>query len=507
MKLVSLNRVFPLFMVVIASCLAPPVESPATDTIEERRIYVPQTARNKVDILFMVDNSDSMKPKQDELKARFPQLIQQLRDFASRGLPAWYHLGVVTSDLGAGASNSCAKGGDGGRLNVTDRSDPKQPKSCGLGGGVSYLDFNQLDGSANVVGTVEDAFQCIASVGVAGCGFEHQLESVYQALTANTAENQGFLRDDAALVVVFLTDEDDCSAPADTDLFDQTKSGTDYSQPGNYGPLDSFRCTQFGILSNGAPLPWPMTGNFTNLSPAPLTDGPGPGKLFSIDRYSALFTADRAHGGLKDRPEDDLLVIGISAPAAPFRTLLSDPSTTGPYQPCGSYNGGKCTVVLDHSCQAAADANYVGDPAVRLRAAVESAANHDDGTSICDGSYDQALEKVGDFIGSILNAGCIGAPIDNPDHPDCAVAEITTTTAGVQLPEESLPWCGAPNGPMTASLPCWQLVPRPNCVPVENPKDGTKQQLGFEVKRDPNTALSGMVKDEVECAIVAASMR
>jgi hypothetical protein len=489
-------------MMTIASCLGPPVESPKTNTIEERRIYVPQTARNKVDILFMVDNSDSMKPKQDQLKARFPQLVQQLRDFATRGLPAWYHLGVVTSDMGAGASNSCAKGGDGGRLNVADRSNPNAPPvSCGLGGGVSYIDFNQLDGSANVVGTVEDAFQCIASVGVSGCGFEHQLEAVHQALTANVAENQGFLRDDAALVVVFLTDEDDCSAPPDTDLFDQTKTGTDYSQPGNYGPLDSFRCTQFGILSNGAPLPWPMTGTFTNVSPAPLTDGVGPGKLFSVDRYATLFTADRAHGGLKDDPENDLLVIGISAPTAPFRTLLSNPDTTGPYAACSNYNGGNCTVVLDHSCQAAADANYDGDPAVRLRAAIESAANHDDDTSICDGSYDQALQKVSDFIQSVVGHECIGAPIDNPDQPDCAVAEFTTTTAGVQLPEQSLPWCGAPN----AGPPCWELVMRPDCSPVTNPLDGTKQQLGFQVNRDPNTVLQGTVKDEVECAIVAAS--
>jgi L-ascorbate metabolism protein UlaG (beta-lactamase superfamily) len=63
----------------------------------------------------------------------------------------------------------------------------------------------------------------MAAVGDAGCGFEQHLEASYQALhdvLPNDARNHSFLRSDALLAIVFVADEDDCSAPGDTDLFD-----------------------------------------------------------------------------------------------------------------------------------------------------------------------------------------------------------------------------------------------------------------------------------------------
>jgi hypothetical protein len=79
------------------------------------------------------------------------------------------------------------------------------------------------------------AFRCVAKLGKNGCGLEQPLESVLKALTspdsslrftsnskgqgeawgAHTVSgpNAGFLRDEAVLVVVFLTDEEDCSVP------------------------------------------------------------------------------------------------------------------------------------------------------------------------------------------------------------------------------------------------------------------------------------------------------
>src|SRR4051794_35078122 len=85
-------------------CLAPPVESPPITTVGEVPVDVVLTRQQEVDILFMIDNSNSMAAKQAQLKQRFPSFIGKLRDFAGRGLAASYHLGVVTSDLGAGHS-------------------------------------------------------------------------------------------------------------------------------------------------------------------------------------------------------------------------------------------------------------------------------------------------------------------------------------------------------------------------------------------------------------------
>jgi hypothetical protein len=239
-----------------------------------------------------------------------------------------------------------------------------------------------------------------------------------------------------------------------------------------------------------------MPGSFSDVSPAPFSETPGEGKLFSVERYITLFTADKSGGGVKDAPDKNLMVISIAAPPGPFKTLLSDPLTEGPYVPCNSYDGKHCTMVLDRSCHATNNPNFTGDPAVRLHAVASAAKNHDEGTSICADSYDQALEQLGKFIENTLKPGCIGAPIDHPDQPDCVVSEVTN---GVRA---ELPWCESPG----ATKPCWKLVDRgTDCPAVENPEDHTQQHLGLEIERDQ--VVSGEVHDDAECAIIAASKK
>jgi len=89
---------------------------------------------------------------------------------------------------------------------------------------------------------VKTAFQCIAKLGTQGCGYEHSLESARRALDPQSNINPGFLRDDAFLAIVFITDEDDCSA-RNPQLFDPTQAAL--TDP--LGPLTSFRCFEFGI--------------------------------------------------------------------------------------------------------------------------------------------------------------------------------------------------------------------------------------------------------------------
>ena len=100
-------------------------------------------------------------------------------------------------------------------------------------------------------------FGCIAAVGENGCGFEHQLGAVARALGADGArapvENDGFLRPDAALAIVLVSDEDDCSAPVTSPLYDAVQNLTLASA---MGPPSSFRCSEFGhlcSLNGGAP--------------------------------------------------------------------------------------------------------------------------------------------------------------------------------------------------------------------------------------------------------------
>jgi hypothetical protein len=517
--------VAPIGLIPLFACLAPPVESPKTTVTQETSVRVEQSVKNKVDLLFLIDNSPSMAPKEAELSKRFPQLIKALQNFATAGNPASYHIGVVNSDLGAGPftlnQGQCHPGGDNGKLQVTPApAAPNVPANCAnfsLSGGVRYIDYNQLAGTDNIMGLtagdVGGAFSCMSSVGEGGCGFEHQLEATYRALHDPIPENMGFLRSDAILAVVFVTDEDDCSAPPNSDLFDPSTGGVSM-----YGTLHSFRCTQFGVQCGGMPVPPMSTSGLTGCSSQEMANG---GKLFDISRYTDFFNKPAAQGGVKVNP-DDVILVTISAAADPVGVQIT--------MPCADQVNTPSCPILSHSCVAASDpTHFFGDPAVRLRSVVSS-AKHNNLTSICDTDYTSAINALGDLIVSAIGAGCLNSPIANRANgfPDCVVEDVTANPDGSKSTKE-VPSC-AENGHV---VPCWQVIdklsqynmqgctptaPAPatcklpiTCQPVTNPLDG-KQQLvtvsidrGVDSSGKPNPAPAGTTAN-VSCATIASSM-
>ena len=128
-----------------------------------------QDPASDVDILLVVDNSCSMGPYQDKLSTNFEQFISYFTD-ANIG----YQIGVVTTD-------------------------------------VMNLDAGVLRGQVVTPDTPDGAaiFQSLVQVGVDGAGTEMGLESAYLALSGS--KNPGFLRDEASLSVIFVSDEEDAS--------------------------------------------------------------------------------------------------------------------------------------------------------------------------------------------------------------------------------------------------------------------------------------------------------
>ena len=298
--------------------------------------------------------------------------------------PASYHFGVVTSDLGAGpyAADGCNPGGDGGKLQAAPTDGCKKSASCEVLippacssltlGGAHFIDYDQVQGTTNT-GSVDlpTALKCISLVGTSGCGFEHQLESVYKALHDPVPENEGFLRSDALLVVVFLTDEDDCSGTPDDTLFDPSPDGV-----AAFGPATSFRCTQFGIAcGDPAMAVQPMASNGPLANCRPLTTAEG-GKLIDVQKYIDFFARP---GGVKADPSDVILT-SLAAPTTPFVVSVS---TSG----CPS---GTSCAALDNSCGTA-------NPAVRLSTVV-GAAYTSQATSVCDDSYAPAFDSLAQKI-------------------------------------------------------------------------------------------------------------
>src|SRR5262249_15427805 len=148
------------------------------------------------------------------------------------------------------------------------------------------------------------------------------------------------------LVVVFVTNEDDASAPPDTDIFDKNKSA-------ELGYEDSYsRQTRFGITCGGALPPYgdsggPLEGCVPATSP--------PGREYDVTRDVDFLNNTRAGGGVKDNPLD-VVLIGIDAPETPFQVILSNPGTPGgyPFKQCpllDETSNPPCVPVLQHSCQ------------------------------------------------------------------------------------------------------------------------------------------------------------
>src|SRR5207253_7138162 len=126
------------------------------------------------------------------------------------GLPD-LHVGVVSSDTGPGAydlpERHCAHGGDQGQLQFQPRG---TCTTSPLDAGATFLQASNGQQQKNYTGDITDAFACIAGLGDQGCGFEGQLKSIRLALdpAAAPARNRGFLRDEAYLSVVLITNED-----------------------------------------------------------------------------------------------------------------------------------------------------------------------------------------------------------------------------------------------------------------------------------------------------------
>lgn len=196
-----------------------------------------------LDILFVVDNSGSMHDEQAALVAAFPGFTALLTD--SLGLPD-LHIAVVSTDMGAGPYGimGCEGNGDNGQMHNSPGFD------CGAPTDAYIVDVLGEDGTSrtrNYPGQLADAFSCIAELGTSGCGFEQTFESIRRALDGTNEQNAGFLRDDAALAVIVLSDEDDCSA-ADVSMFDSDPSLDTIDSP--LGSLSSYRCFEFGVQCN-----------------------------------------------------------------------------------------------------------------------------------------------------------------------------------------------------------------------------------------------------------------
>ena len=186
------------------------------DAAPEDPICDPTT--QAVDLLFVIDNSGSMAEEQASLTQNLPALVLALSDPPDAdgdGQPDQpavrdLHIGVVSTDMGTGAfRGSCDDyvDGDDGVLQ-------HEPSGRVAGCEKSYPTFLQHDADAPDPDLATD-FECIATLGTDGCGYEQSLGALEKAIGVHAdpgRPNDGFLRESALFAAVIVSDEDDCTA-------------------------------------------------------------------------------------------------------------------------------------------------------------------------------------------------------------------------------------------------------------------------------------------------------
>jgi len=165
----------------------------------------PQEECARMDILFVVDNSASMVEEQSALADAFPAFFNVLDTYEVEGGGLLdYRIAVTTTGTDAHPIFSIPGIGDLPMPQTGDNGAFRQ--DCGMTG--TWLERSDSD--------VADKFSCIAQVGTGGPDVEMQLYATKLALTR--PENGSFVRDDALLAIVILSDEDDCSVENDQEF-------------------------------------------------------------------------------------------------------------------------------------------------------------------------------------------------------------------------------------------------------------------------------------------------
>jgi hypothetical protein len=425
---------------------------------------IPVTPRRNVDILFVIDDSSSMEGEQNSLARNFPEFMRVLGEIQG-GLPN-VHIGVVSSNVGAGEVDECAGEGDDGMLQIGGGDACNAPAEKFL----SDIRLDSGERDRNYTGDLEDTFACMAKLGTDGCGLEMHLESMIRAVDGR---NPGFIRDDAFLAVIILADEDDCSDPDDA-VFAGDNTGTLNLR---------YQCVTQGLTCEGGE--FPVNGAAVELGlcvPAEEKGLPPSGHFVSELRK------------IKPR-SSDILVAVIAGKLGPLKLIPNGSNTDWfPDKTCGGIEG---------------STNSGAAPAFRLSNFVDligplDASFH----SIC-GTEDPpveepdlapALTQIADRLGSRITNVCLPRSADltdvQPSKP--GVQPACTVVDGLRLGEDDeqrtvIGRCPMENDttPSLATLPCWWLVPEPSCG------DETSQQR-IKVEREGTPPLD--LDLLIECA-------
>lgn len=522
----------------LAACLEHPLKQVEYEKTSVDDDNIALTVNKDVDILFVIDNSGSMAEEQATLASNFPSFISVLEE---DNVKANYRIGVTTTDNG----NPWCSGGQGGALRMSSCQQRLQEFIYAQGTPIEVdarneacLDVCQhdtitttpttteeddsaaarpwlesIEGATNIADGISpaEAFQCIGPQGINGCGFESHLESMFKALRRmeTSSENQfGFLRRNAILAVVHVTDEADCSYVNEhASIFSADGERAFWSDPAASQPTSAV-CWNAGVTCAGGP-------TYTSCDPANRNesgdlDDSDP-VLHPVSRYTSLLAEKEADKQSRN-PNQEVLV-GVIAGVPPGYSrgeadiLYQDSQADMQFQQDYGIGPG---------CESAAGKAI---PPVRLRdfAKAFEVAGRPNMFSICNANYSEALRAIADTIADQVKPACFPRCVADTDpatpelDPLCTVTEEIPNDNGFD--QVDIPACDVDVGADTWDFPagdaeaCYRLLiddSNPGGTGVDDMSQECVDEgwnLEFAIERKPGTRAIGGSAVKATCKL------
>jgi hypothetical protein len=488
----------------------------------------------KLDLVFMLDNSPSMGPKVAKLNAQLPRLLTALKSPMDGTFPD-LRVAFIDSDLGTGgaySSGSCGPNDSNGQNAYGDMGNfqMRGAAACGMTRADSlWLEYTK-GAPVNYAGDINKVLSCLAAnLGTVGCGEEHALQAFEFALVAQNlhfdqyATQNAFLRPEANLGLVFLSDEDDCSAATNDGMFGDKAELR--------GESASLRCATRGHscaginLSDGGP-GYPTKQAFTSTFAAcsartdacqNATDGARTGTDTSAPTtcspLKSIKTMTKELKGLKgEQGSDKVLVAGIFgwplagadgkpdfSKAEPYRIdLVPNPNSADTAHP-QVYDYWPLCYDPDHRPKAdgvfdSAAWGWGAEGGLRHSAFVDEFGDNGLKYSICERDFTSAMSGIGNALARKMEQVCV--PSDMEQGKICVARylfpAVDPTTSAPTLVADSTPLPKCQDG-ATVTADCWTLAVDPSFCPGN--------QAVVQVKRTPAEMSTGPLAEGIKLSI------
>lgn len=366
----------------------------------EVRKDIPVFANRDLDILLVIDSSPSMAEEASALAENLSRFVSVLETIDS-GLPN-VHIGVVSADIAQG----------NGRLQSAPQIDSCLPPQDNYLRDIGYLNGER---DKNYGGTLAESLACIATLAPTMAVIEEPLEAMKRALDGSNTENIGFVREHAFLLVLIVSDEDDCSG------------GVSLSGDGSESNT-AWRCFDDAVQCDQA------------------TDTPGiKTNCHSKNAPTTLTPLAEYVDFLRSYKQD------------PGKVVVASVGASGPVEVLA---GNELT--LASSCPG----NGSAKPAIRLAEFLAGFPQRNSDSDICEEDWSEALEVIASTTPIYIGPGCIAGTDLDPEvagvQHECVVSQIQDLGTDDES-ELILPEC-VELVPGEEERPCWRIFESPECV-------------------------------------------